>query len=227
MAKQCPSCQQLLDEGARFCPICGTQVTDVKPTDAPIELLPEQLPPPLIEAPSSSREEPPPVRAAPIGSPAGSEVGLVKPALMAGIIMGSLSALPLVSCCCLVWVCGGGILAVYFLRNETKGEITVGKGAQLGFLAGMFGTVTWQLIELPLSLLFGQEGLERVREIFEQAGNMPAETMQMIDQMIGLFSNPFHPLVILLGLLSKAVLCAVLTTVGGILGVAFFGKHKA
>jgi hypothetical protein len=227
MAKQCPNCQQLLDEAVRFCPICGTQVNEVKPLDAPIEIAEGQLPPPLIpETPYS-----------PVGFPQGSAShaplpsiapNLIKPALLAGIPLAILSALPIVSCCCLIWLVGAGILAVYLLRNEYPGEITPRLGLRLGLLTALLGSLFWQVLDLPLSLIDSRmEGLRRLEEIVRNSENLPAESLQIFEKLFSLFSNPLNPFVILIGVVGKLILCGVLTTLGGLLGVAFFGKPKA
>jgi hypothetical protein len=226
MAKQCPNCQQLLDEAVRFCPICGARVNEIKPLDAPIEIADSQLPPPLIpETPSSSVNFPqdsaglPPLPSV--------EPNLIKPALLAGMALAVLSALPIVSCCCLIWLIGAGILAVYLLRNEYPGEITPGLGMRLGLLTALLGSLFWQVLDLPLSLIDSRmEGLRRLEEFVRNNQNLPAESLQVFERLFSLFSNPLNPFVILIGVLGKLILCGVLTTLGGLLGVAFFGKPK-
>ena len=227
MAKQCPSCQQLLDEAVRFCPICGTQVNEVKPVDAPIEITESQLPPPLIPEtfPSSVNL---PQGSASLPSQPPMPPNLIRPAMLAGIALAVLSALPIVSCCCLIWLIGAGILAVYLLRNEYSGEITPGLGVRLGCFTALLGALFWQVLDLPLSLIDTRmEGLRRLEEIVRSSQNLPAESIQVFERLFSLFSNPLNPFVILIGLLGKLILCGVLTTLGGLLGVAFFGKPKS
>jgi Double zinc ribbon len=225
MAKQCPNCQQLLDEKARFCPICGTQVSEVKPLDAPIEIAENQLPPPLIpEAPNSIQTPSPHRDLPPLPS---VRTGLIKPAFLAGVILGVTSSLPYVNCCCWLWIVGAGVLAVYFFRNETPGEIAMGVGARLGLLTGMFGAVFWQILDLPISYIYGPERVRQIREMIENAPNLPAESVRILEWLIELLHDPFNPALILFGFLSKLFICGVFTTIGGILGVAFFGKPKS
>ena len=225
MAKQCPNCQQLLDEKARFCPICGTQVSEVKPLDSPVEIAQNQLPAPLIpEAPNNVETYSPH-----LGPPSlpSLRTGLVKPAFLAGIILGVTSSLPYVNCCCWLWVVGAGVLAVYFLRNESAGEIPMRVGARLGFLTGMFGALFWQIFDLPVSYLYGPERIRQIREMMENAPNLPAESVRILEWLIELLHDPFNPALILFGILSKLFICGVFTTIGGILGVAFFAKSKS
>ena len=226
MSKQCPKCQQLLDEAVCFCPICGAPVNEVRSLDSPIEISESQLPPPLIpETPPSSGGLPQfssSLPSIPVLAP-----NLVKPALLAGIVLAVLSALPILSCCCFIWLIGGGILSVYLMRNEFPGEITPGLGARLGLLTAVFGSLFWQVLDVPMSFIDNRaEGLRRLEEIIRGSENLPAQSLQALERIFSLFSNPLNPLVILLGVVSKLLLCGALTTLGGILGVAFFGKPR-
>lgn len=225
MAKQCPSCQQLLDETARFCPICGASVEAVTSLDAPVEVPEGQLPPPLLpDGPATgprvqdSSFQPPPIPSAP--------PSVLKPAFLGGVALGVLSALPLVNCCCLLWLGGGGLLAVYLLRQDYAGEIAAGVGAKAGFLAGMIGALFWQILEVPISYIFRSANqIEQVQE-FLRNQNLPAETLQVVEKILPLFAEPLHPFVLIFGLLSKVLACGILTTIGGVLGAAFWGKPK-
>ncbi len=51
---------------------------------------------------------------------------MLKPALMGGLVMGVLSALPGVSlgnCCCCAWLVTGGLVAAYLLQSNTPEPI--------------------------------------------------------------------------------------------------------
>ena len=224
MAKQCPSCQQLLDETARFCPICGASVEEVRSLDAPIEVPEGQLPPPLLPEGSStatrthdSSFHPPPLPSEP--------QSVLKPAFLGGVALGVLSALPLVNCCCLLWISGGGLLAVYLLRQDFAGEIAAGLGAKVGFIAGMIGALFWQILELPIAYITSSQRTEQIQQLLQNS-NFPAETMQLVEKVLSLMADPFHPFVLLVGLIFKGVACGILTTLGGVVGAAFWGKPK-
>jgi hypothetical protein len=210
-------------------------VSEVKPLNSPIEISQEQLPPPLI--PESQAQEPvsppEPTTILPPSSPsyyppapAPPSLNLTRPALLAGVIMGVASSLPIVSCCCWLWVIAGGVLAVYFLRQETKSDIETGTGAKLGFLTGAVGAIVWELMSIPLTLIIRSRGVEQFQDIFKSMDNLPPESARILEWIVQFINQPLHPLVIFFGLISKLVICAIFTTVGGILGVAFFGKAK-
>ena len=220
MAKQCPSCQQLLDETARFCPICGASVEQVRSLDAPIELPEGQLPPPLL--PDSGARSQDAVHLPPLPG----EPPILKPAFLGGVAMGVLSALPLVNCCCFLWLGGGGLLAVYLLRQDFAGEIAAGLGAKAGFLAGMIGALFWQILELPISYITSSQRTEQIQHLLQNP-NFPAGTLQVVEKVLSLMADPFNPFVLLVGLMFKVLACGILTTIGGVLGAAFWGKPTA
>lgn len=154
--------------------------------------------------------------------PVSGPPNLLKPAFLGGLTLGLLSALPLVNCCCLLWIGGGGLLAVYLLRQDFAGEITAGIGAKIGFLAGMIGALFWQILELPLAYLTNPRRVEQLEELLQNR-----EIPPWIESMFSLLSDPLNPFV-LVGLLSfKALACGLLTTLGGIIGAAFWGKPRA
>jgi hypothetical protein len=103
----------------------------------------------------------------------------------------------------------------------------MGVGARLGLLTGMFGAVFWQILDLPISYIYGPERVRQIREMIENAPNLPAESVRILEWLIELLHDPFNPALILFGFLSKLFICGVFTTIGGILGVAFFGKPKS
>lgn len=225
MAKQCPSCQQLLDETARFCPICGASVEEVRSLDAPIELAEGQLPPPLLpDAPSGRRSQDAAFHLPPL--PSEPPPSILKPAFLGGVTLGVLSALPLVNCCCLLWLGGGGLLAVFLLRQDYAGEIAAGLGAKAGFLAGMIGALFWQILELPISYIMSTQRSEQIQQLQHllQNQNLPPEIIQFLERLL---ADPFNPFFLIGGLVFKAFACGVLTTLGGILGAAFWGKPKS
>ena len=65
------------------------------------------------------------------------------PALLGGLFIGVLSALPVVqicNCCCL-WIIGGGLLAAYLKQQNQPVSLTLMQGAQVGLFAGLIGSV--------------------------------------------------------------------------------------
>ena len=68
--------------------------------------------------------------------------------LIGGLVVGVLSALPVVSAgnlCCCAWVVAGGMVAVYLAQQGQSAPLSRGEAAQLGCLAGLTGAVIYLL----------------------------------------------------------------------------------
>ncbi len=132
----------------------------------------------------------------------------LKPALLGGLIVGVLSAIPFINYCCCIWSIGGGVLAAYLYIKSSPIPVTMGDGAIVGGLAGIVGGIIYLIIGLPIAILFG----------------MTAMTEQLSRSGVQLpFSGTL--LMIVAGIIG-AIILAVLATLGGIIGVAIFEKRK-
>jgi hypothetical protein len=154
---------------------------------------------------------------------------LTQPALVGGVVMGVLSALPIVSvgnaCCCL-WVVSGGIIAAYMLQQNQTIPITPGDGALVGLLAGLFGALVQAVLSVPITLVVGPMERELVQRILDMAGNIPPDLRDALERYSrggGRFG--------LMMLVSRMIafmfwVCvgAVFSTLGGLLGAAMFRK---
>ncbi|HEV7680629.1 MAG TPA: hypothetical protein VGO68_00785 [Pyrinomonadaceae bacterium] len=132
----------------------------------------------------------------------------LKPALLGGLIVGILSAIPFINYCCCIWTLGGGVLAAFLYIKSSPTPVPMGDGAMVGGLAGVVGGVIYFLLSLPLNIFFGMAAME---------GQLARSGVQL----------PFSGiiLVIISGIIG-AILLAVLTALGGLLGVAIFEKRK-
>src|SRR6266545_147304 len=132
----------------------------------------------------------------------------LKPALLGGLIVGVLSAIPFINYCCCIWSIGGGVLAAYLYIKSSPIPVTMGVGAIVGGLAGIVAGIIYLIIGLPIAILFG----------------MTAMTEQLSRSGVQLpFSGTL--LMIVAGIIG-AIILAVLATLGGIIGVAIFEKRK-
>ena len=225
MPKECPSCQQMLDDSASLCPICGAPVGHIDPNPKPVDVLPDQAP--SAEGQPDSIEPAPAAASSPPPFPPTPGPNLTKPALMAGVLLGVLSAMPYVNTCCLLWVAGAGVLAVYFLRTETAALISSGTGASLGLLTGLFGSLVWQFLEILVRLASGPQDLRDAQEEIGRIEGLPPEFVEALEQAMEFMSDPLDPVFIIVSLLTKLILCGILTTLGGVLGAYLFGKSRA
>jgi hypothetical protein len=132
----------------------------------------------------------------------------LKPALLGGLIVGVLSAIPIINYCCCIWSIGGGALAAYLYIKSSPTPVAMGEGAMVGGLAGVVGGIIYLVIGLPIAILFG----------------MAAMTDQLTRQGVQLpISGAI--LMVVAGIVG-AIILAVLATLGGVIGTAIFEKRK-
>lgn len=132
----------------------------------------------------------------------------LKPALLGGLIVGILSALPFISSCCCIWAIGGGLVAGMLYIKSSPTQVLPGDGAIVGALSGIVGAVIYLLLGLPIAFLRGTADVE---------AQLARSGVQL----------PFTGTVLLLvGGLVGAVSLLVLATLGGLLAVPIFEKRK-
>jgi hypothetical protein len=133
----------------------------------------------------------------------------LKPALLGGLIVGLLSAIPILNYCCCIWAIGGGALAGFLYIKSSPTPVPTGDGAIVGALAGVVGALIYLVIGLPIAFLVGTAAME---EQLARSG------VQM----------PFSGAVLLVvGALIAALSLLVLATLGGLLSIPIFEKRKA
>jgi len=157
----------------------------------------------------------------------GPKASLGQPALIGGVVMGVLSALPLVSagnvCCCL-WVVSGGLVAAYVLQQNQSAPIASGDGALVGLLAGLIGAGVYFVISIPLDLLLGPMERTMLARFVER---MPPDMREVAEQMLARSRDggAFFILRHLVGLMFWAFAGAFFGTLGGVIGAAVFKKN--
>jgi hypothetical protein len=148
--------------------------------------------------------------------------GMLRPALVGGILAGVLTAVPLVNCFCCLWVIAGAMLAAYLFAKESPGPMTPGDGAVVGILAGIIAAVTDAFASLPFETMNRQYVQRFMEELSHFMDEMPSGWENWLERRAGEFS----PAWFLLGLLASAVIYAALGAVGGTMGASLFGKKK-
>ena len=146
----------------------------------------------------------------------------LKPAIIGGIVVGLLSAIPfvnIVNVCCCFWAILGGALATYMYIKASPNPVKAGDGAVLGLLAGVVGALIYIVIGIPLGIVMGKTMIGLISGFMESVDPRQAEMMraQMAAQTI--------VTQILRGLFS-AFLLLIFSTIGGLLGVPIFEKRK-
>jgi hypothetical protein len=151
--------------------------------------------------------------------------------VIGGIVMGVLSALPLVSagnaCCCL-WIISGGAIAAYLLQQGQSTPITPGDGALVGLLAGLVGAFVQFAVSIPVEILIGPYERAIVRSIVEMAGSMPPEMRHILERISASRVSTFVVLFMrkVAGLIIGLFVAAIFSTLGGLLGAMIFRKQS-
>jgi hypothetical protein len=144
-----------------------------------------------------------------------------QPALIGGLVMGVLTALPIISagnlCCCL-WVIGGGVIAAYVLQQNQAAPIAPGDGALVGLLAGIVGAFVYLVVSIPISILVAPMERMIVQRFIERMGEMPPEFREFASRGVGTAAR------LILGFIFWLFVGAVFSTVGGLIGQAIFQK---
>ena len=131
-----------------------------------------------------------------------------KPALIGGVIVGLLSALPVLNYCCCIWAIGGGALACFLYIKSSPVPVRPGDGAMVGAFAGLVGAIIYLIIGLPIAYFYGAEAMEQA------LGRSGVEL-------------PFTGTVmIIVAFLVGAVLLIVLAVLGGLIAVPLLEKRK-
>ena len=134
----------------------------------------------------------------------------LKPALLGGLIVGILSAIPFLNYCCCIWAIGGGVLAGFLYIKSSPVPVKVGEGAVVGVLTGIVGAILYFLISVPIGYFLTSAQLE---ETLVRAGvQLPAGVSGLL-------------LFVLAGLLGGLCLL-VLAIIGGLISVPIFEKRK-
>jgi len=146
----------------------------------------------------------------------------LQPALLGGVFIGVMSALPIISagnCCCCLWILAGGALAVYLRQQNLPHGIDAAEGALVGLMAGAIGGVLATLISIPMQMLFGDLQRQWMESFMASRGDVPPELREALDRVTsgaGLvaFNAAFN--------LITGVIFGML---GGLLGVAIFRRN--
>lgn len=148
----------------------------------------------------------------------------VKAAVIGGVVLGLLSAIPFVNfvnlCCCL-WAILGGVLASYLYIKNSATPANAGDGAMLGAMAGGIGAVVYLIVGIPLAIVAGEAMRAMLISLMENVDPSQADLIrrQMAASGTDISAVIFQSLI-------SAVLLFVFAVVGGLIGVPIFEKRK-
>ncbi len=151
----------------------------------------------------------------------------LQPALLGGVAIGVLSALPvvnIVNLCCCAWVVAGGALASHLMQQNQPGPINAGDGAIAGLLAGAIGAVVGTVLSVPIAVMMGPFQLQMIERVLQGAQDMPPEVRSILEQMQGGMGAGAMGIGFVFSLFFSLFFYAVFGLFGGLLGALIFRK---
>ena len=143
---------------------------------------------------------------------------MLKPALIGGIaegVAGSIPILSMANLACCILVIGGGLLAAFLYMKDAppSAQAPLGQGVKLGLLTGLFGAITWAVINIPIAILLPDMAAALLPQM--QEANLPPKIAQAMSSVL-----PFAIFFSLLSLIVDPIFCGI----GSVIGVAIFNK---
>ena len=144
-----------------------------------------------------------------------------QPALLGGLFIGILSALPIISgfnlCCCL-WVVVGGILTVYLRQQQQPEPIETADAVLLGLLAGVIGALLTIVGSWAFLHWTGPIWQEQLRTQLESNPDVPPQARDLVLNL--LTGRGF----VLIQFAVTLPIYAVFGMLGALLGLSLFRK---
>jgi hypothetical protein len=145
----------------------------------------------------------------------------MQPALLGGLFIGVLSALPIVqlcNCCCL-WIVGGGALAAYLQQQNQPAPLTVVNGARAGVLAGVVGAFVWLLMAQALDVVLAPIQERLMGEILRNARDLPPDVRSWLESVDREGGGGY-----VFGFMLMLIFGSMVAAVGGASAAAYFRK---
>jgi hypothetical protein len=149
---------------------------------------------------------------------------MLQPALLGGVVIGVLSALPIVNfgnLCCCGWVLFGGGLAAYQMQQQRPQPISVGDGALVGLLAGAIGAVVLVIASIPINAILMPFQSNVLEQALSNARDMPPEARAFLESLRG---GALAGVASFFAFMLSLVVFSVFGLFGGLFGALFFRK---
>jgi len=143
----------------------------------------------------------------------------MQPALLGGLFIGVLSALPIVqlcNCCCL-WIVGGGVLAAYLQQQNQPAPLNVTGGARVGLIAGIVGAFVWLLISQALDAVMAPLQQRLADELLRSASDIPPNVRAWLESARAEGSGGY-----MFGFMLLLICGSIASALGGAVGAAYF-----
>ena len=149
----------------------------------------------------------------------------LQPALLGGVTIGVLSALPVINLanCCCAWILFGGALSAYLMQQNHPEPIQIGDGAIVGLLAGVVGAFVWVIVSVPVSAAMAPFQSEMASRAMRDAVDMAPELRGILENMSG---APAIGIGLVIGFFLMLCVSTVFGMLGGLFGALMFKKHS-
>lgn len=148
-----------------------------------------------------------------------------QPALLGGVAIGVLSALPVINVanCCCAWILFGGALAAYLMQANHPEPIQIGDGAIVGLLAGLTGAFVWLIISVPVNMVMAPFQSQMAQRILRDASDISPELRGLFEGMSG---GPAIGIGLIFGFFVMLVVSTTFGMLGGLFGALMFKKKQ-
>jgi len=148
----------------------------------------------------------------------------LQPALLGGVTIGVLSALPVINLanCCCAWILFGGALSAYLMQQNHPEPIQAGDGAIVGLLAGVVGAFVWVIVSVPISMAMAPFQSEMANRMMRDAADMAPELRGFLENMAG---APAIGIGLIVGFFVMLVVSTLFGMLGGLFGALMFRKN--
>ena len=149
----------------------------------------------------------------------------LQPALLGGVTIGVLSALPVINLanCCCAWILFGGALSAYLMQQNHPEPIQIGDGAIVGLLAGVIGAFVWVIVSVPISMMMAPFQSEMANRAMRDAAEMAPELRGIFENLAG---APAVGIGLIFGFFVMLCVSTVFGMLGGLFGALMFKKHQ-
>jgi hypothetical protein len=148
---------------------------------------------------------------------------LIQAALLGGLFIGVLSALPVVqmgNCCCCLWVITGGMLATYVDRAPGRPN-DLARGAVDGALAGIIGAMVWLIAAIVIATVMAPIQERLLGDVLNAPIDIPPNVRDWLESSRGAPAALSYVFTFVLFLFGGMIFGGV----GGVLGALFFWKE--
>jgi hypothetical protein len=158
----------------------------------------------------------------------------LQPALLGGVAIGVLSALPVINVanCCCAWILFGGALAAYLMQLNAPAPIQISDGAIVGLLAGLVGAFAWLIVSIPITIAMAPMQQRMARAVLDNAASLAPELRAFLESVSGasspggLSSASSMGVGLLIGFFFMLVAGTLFGMIGGLFGALMFRKSE-